>query len=492
MDKALTLDNVIHALGGERHLRRHAGQPVEISKVVVDSRLVVPGSLFVALEGEHADGHVYVGDAMRRGAVAAIVERDIGCKSVVDLRDGNRVTSEPSELPVCLVVDRSLAALQQLASWWRAQFDVRVTGITGSIGKTTTKEYVASVLGQRYCVLKSEGNYNNEIGLPLTLLRLSPAHERAVLEMGTYGPGEITLLTDIARPEIGIVTNVGPVHLERMGTMARIAEAKSELPRALPREGTAILNADDPRVLAMARVTRARVFTYGTARASDLWADQIESYGLEGIRCRFHYGQTGGQARAVHVHLSLVGRHSVQTALCAACVGLIEGLSWDEILNGLSSGEPLRLLTVPGIEGAMLLNDTYNSSPDSAVAALDLLAELEGRKIAVLGDMLELGQYEVEGHRRVGRRAVGVVSLLVTVGERGRLIGNSAIGAGMAPERVTQVTDNAAAISYLRESIRPGDVVLIKGSRGAAMEEIVAALAQAPVKEKANCHGSDG
>ncbi len=491
MNKMLTLDNVIRALG-RGCTQTLTGKAVEVSDVVIDSRLAQPGSLFVALRGEKADGHLYVADAIRRGAVAAIVEREAGCESVLDLRSMDQGAIELGELPVCLLVGDSLAALQQLASCWRAQFDVRVTGITGSIGKTTTKEFVASVLGQRYRVLKSEGSYNNEIGLPLTLLRLGPEHERVVLEMGTYGPGEITLLTDIARPQIGIVTNVRPVHLERMGTLERIAEAKSELPRALPATGTAILNADDALVLRMAEVTRARVFTYGMSAQCDLWADRVQSYGLDGVRCRFHYRGTDGRAQEIHAHLPLAGRHSIQTALRAAAAGLVEGLSWDEILNGLSAGEPQRLLAVPGIHGATLLNDTYNSSPDSAIAALDLLAELAGRKIAVLGDMLELGRYEVEGHHRVGQRVVDVASVLVTVGKRGRLIGDSAINAGMARERVIQVADNATAISYLGGAIQPGDVVLVKGSRGIAMEEIVEALARSPANGQAKGNGGNG
>jgi UDP-N-acetylmuramoyl-tripeptide--D-alanyl-D-alanine ligase len=491
MVETLTLENVIRALGGCAHV--HAGLKDRVDAVTVDSRLARSGSLFIALPGEQADGHRYVADALARGAIAAVVERDVDCETVLDLRDPTCASEgeEVVSLPVCLRVDDSLAALQQMASWWRAQFDVGVIGITGSIGKTTTKEFVASVLAQRYRVLKSEGNYNNEIGLPLTLLRLDGDHERVVLEMGTYGPGEITLLTDIARPQVGIVTNVGPVHLERMGTVERIAECKSELPRALPAGGTAILNADDERVLRMAEVTRAQVFTYGLASASDLWAGEVETHGLEGIDLTFHDARLQDQERTIRARIPLVGRHSAYTALRAAAVGLVEGLSWVEILRGLGAGEPLRLVTVPGIHESTLLDDTYNSSPDSAVAALDLLAELEGRKIGVLGDMLELGAHEAEGHCRVGRRAMDVVSVLVTVGERGRLIGESAIAHGMTPERVIHVADNVAAVARLRELIHAGDVVLIKGSRGMAMEEIVRALACSPAEADANGGSKD-
>jgi UDP-N-acetylmuramoyl-tripeptide--D-alanyl-D-alanine ligase len=387
---------------------------------------------------------------------------------------------ELPEFPVCLVVPDALVALQRLAAWWRTQFQVRVVGITGSVGKTTTKEFIASVLSQRYRVLKSRGSLNNEIGLPLTILELDDHHEYVVLEMGTYGPGEITLLAEIARPHIGVVTNVGPVHLERMGTVERIAQAKSELPRALPEDGVAILNADDEWVHAMAEVTRAGVFTYGLSAGCDLWADQVESHGLEGVRFWFHHARPGVPEQAVHAHISLLGRHSVHTALRAAAVGLVEGLSWDEILHGLRTGEQLRLLVVPGVNGSTLLDDTYNSSPDSAIAALNLLDELQGRKIAVLGDMLELGVYEVEGHNRVGRRVIDVVELLITVGERGRLIGAAALGYGMAPERVSHFATNEEATAWLQALVEPGDVILVKGSRGMAMEGIVEALARLP------------
>jgi UDP-N-acetylmuramoyl-tripeptide--D-alanyl-D-alanine ligase len=492
MVEVLTVENVICALGGRSYTRARLTD--RVSGVTVDSRQARAGSLFVALPGEQADGHRYVADALARGAIAAIVERDVACGTMLDLRDPSQAPEggEVVPLPVCLRVDDSLAALQQIAAWWRTQFDVRVIGITGSIGKTTTKEFIASVLAQRYGVLKSEGNYNNEIGLPLTLLQLDADHERVVLEMGTYGPGEITLLTDIARPQVGVVTNVGPVHLERMGTVERIAECKSELPRALPADGTAILNADDERVRGMAAVTRAHVLTYGLSGSSDLRADEVESHGLEGVSLVFHDARSHGRERAIRAQIPLGGRHSVYTALRAAAVGLVEGLSWEEILRGLGAGEPLRLVAVPGIHESTLLDDTYNSSPDSAIAALDLLAELEGRKIGVLGDMLELGAHEAEGHSRVGRRAMDVVSILVTVGERGCLIGESAIQHGMPPEQVIHVADNVAAITRLRELIHAGDVVLIKGSRGMAMEEIVHALACSPTGADANGGSKDG
>jgi UDP-N-acetylmuramoyl-tripeptide--D-alanyl-D-alanine ligase len=489
-----------------------------VSKVVIDSRQAAAGSVFVALRGERADGHQYVQDAFERGAICAIVERmeqglasgsegprspglvlDLRAEMEQALKTGGTAKSSlqlTEPVPVCLVVEDSLSALQRLAAWWRKRFAIRVIGITGSVGKTTTKELVAAVLSQRYSVLKSQGSYNNEIGLPLTLLELDGCHEYAVLEMGTYGPGEITLLAQIACPHIGVVTNVGPVHLERMGTIECIAQAKSELPQSLPPDGVAILNADDEWVRSMADKTPARVFTYGLTPGCQLWADEIESGGLDGISLRFHY--RGGQAAlensateaswddgksrpaSVSAHIPLLGKHNVHTALRAAAVGLVEGLSWDEILRGLHMGEQLRLVAIPGVNGSTLLDDTYNSSPDSAIAALNLLEELAGRKVAVLGDMLELGPYEVEGHRQVARRAADVVQTLITVGELGRLISQEAIAVGMPVECVTHVVDNDAAIACLQDTVQEDDIVLIKGSRGIEMEQIVQALARLP------------
>jgi UDP-N-acetylmuramoyl-tripeptide--D-alanyl-D-alanine ligase len=476
----LTLADLIAGLAGDR-IPTALVPDVEIRGAVVDSRLAQPGCLFVALQGELHDGHSFIGDAVARGATAVVAEKlpsGVAC-TALDVEHGSP-DGEPNklELPLCLLVSDSLAALQRAAAYWRRQHDVRVIGITGSVGKTTSKEAIGAVLGQRYRTLKSEGNYNNEIGLPLTLLHLDATHERVVLEMGMYDLGEISQLADIALPRVGIVTNVGPTHLERLGSIERIAQAKAELPRALPPAsagGVAILNADDHRVRAMAGLTPARVFTYGLASDADLWASHIESKGLEGIRFQFHHRQ-----ETIHARVPMLGRHSIHTALCAAAVGLVEGLSWEEILSGLRDQEAqLRLVAVPGPHGSTILDDTYNSSPASCRAALSLLYELDGRKIAVLGDMLELGPYEAEAHRLVGRRARDVVDLLVTVGPLSHTIAEEALRAGMDVGSVYTVETNTQATDLLRTLIEPnvaGDKILVKGSRGMGMEEIVANL----------------
>ena len=473
--KTLTLTDLITALA-ERPPPSGTVPGVEVRSAVIDSRLATPGCLFIALRGERRDGHDFIPEAIERGAVAVIAERApaLNARQSWTL-EGLQIQRYANTL--CLIVSDSLSALQQAASYWRRQHDVRVIGVTGSVGKTTSKEIIAAVVRQRYHTLRSEGNYNNEIGLPLTLLHVTPAHERVVLEMGMYDLGEIAQLADIALPQVGVVTNVGPTHLERLGTMERIAQAKAELPQALPPAedgGIAILNTDDERVRAMAAQTRARIFTYGLSPEANLWADDIESKGLEGTRFRFHHGR-----ETVHAQVPLLGRHSVHTALCAAAVALGEGMSWGEIMAGLQDqSSQLRLVTVHGPRGSIILDDTYNASPASCMAALSLLDELDGRKIAVLGDMYELGGYEQEGHQLVGRRARDVAGLLITVGPLGRIIGQEALGAGMAAEDVHLVESKSQALDLIQTLVQPGDVILIKGSRGMEMETIVAALAR--------------
>ncbi len=447
-----------------------------ITEAVVDSRQAIPGSLFIAIPGERVDGHDFVEDAFRHGASFALIQHEL-VKSfpTLDLRN-NFDASSLSNLvpPFCIFVDNSLAALQEIAHFWRRKFNLRVVGITGSVGKSTTKEVIAEVLGQRYRTLKSPGNLNNEIGIPLTILRLGIGYERAVLEMGFYVPGEIAFLCDLSLPQIGVVTNVGTVHAERAGSQEVIARGKAELVRALPAapDGVAVLNYDDPWVRSMAENTKARVFFYGLDPAADLWADEVEGLGLEGIRFRLHY-----QKETLHLHIPMIGQHSVHTALRAAAVGLIDGLTWQEIISGLQARYiQLRLVAVRSESGALLIDDTYNASPESMLAALNLLAELDGNKVAVLGDMLELGTYEIQGHEMVGVRAAKVADSLITVGTRGRIIADAGRRAGLSSNAVTEFESTEKAIKYLRKSLTENDVVLVKGSHDIHMDRIVSAL----------------
>lgn len=454
------------------------GDETTISSVVIDSRLVMPGSLFIAFTGEHVDGHDFVSDAFNRGALAALIEKPVnGAYRTIDARRNAPPYIDRVTFPVCILVNNTLVALQVLGQRWRERFpNLRVVGITGSVGKTTTKELTHAVLSQHYRTLKSEGNYNNEIGLPLTLLSLRPWHQRAVLEMGMYTAGEIHALCDLADPHVGVVTIVGSVHMEWLGSIEAIAQAKQELVESLPTgpEGVAILNKDDPLVLAMADHTRANIFTYGLDPTADLWADNINSMGLEGMHFTLHFGD-----EHLSLQVPLLGRHSVHTALRAAAVGLVEGLAWDEIIRGLRSLDvQLRLVAVPGPRDSVILDDTYNSSPESAVAALNLLADLDGRRLAVLGDMLELGPVEETSHRIVGRRVRNVADVLITVGPLSELIAEEALAGGMPEDKVFTTLEVKEAVSILQQLIEPLDVILVKASRGVGLDYIVSVLGQ--------------
>lgn len=477
----LSLAIIIEALTGvsaaQIPLLGGTTRPTEflIPEAVIDSRRVISGALFIALPGEKTDGHDYVGAAFEAGAALAIIQRPVPEMPVLDLRRSLmeiEMRGLSADVPFCVRVEDSLQALQQIARVWRSRLNLEVIGVTGSVGKSTTKEAVADVMEQRFHTLRNEGNLNNEIGLPLTILRATEQHKRAVLEMGFYVPGEISFLCEIARPRIGIVTNIGTVHAERAGTQEAIARGKSELVQALPSNGTAILNYDDERVRGMAKQTQAAVFFYGRDAQAHLWVDGIEGLGLDGMRFCFHH-----RDEVIPMHIPALGYPAVETALRAAAAGLVDGLTWDEIRRGLTSGRTqLRMNAAHNARGALILDDTYNAAPESTLAALNLLADLKGRKIAVLGDMLELGPYEEEGHVQVGRRTAAVAEELVTVGKRAHIIARTARQQGMPPQRITEFADSRQAAEALLNRFQGGDVVLVKGSRGVHMETIVAAL----------------
>jgi UDP-N-acetylmuramoyl-tripeptide--D-alanyl-D-alanine ligase len=450
-----------------------SGREPALGNVVMDSREVTAGSLFVAYQGEKADGHDYVGEAFDRGAVAALIEKPVVDFNIVDLRGGTLPDKVAVRPPICLLVENTITALQESALAWRKQFDVEVIGVTGSVGKTSTKDLTHSVLSTAYRTFKSPGNRNSILGLPLALFDLRPHHQVAVLEMAMYTQGEIARLCELTRPRIGVVTLVGPVHLERAGSMEAIVAAKQELVEALPADGVAILNRDDERVMGMAAHTPARIFTYGLDARADLRADNIHSMGLDGVRFTLYY-----RDEALSVHVPLLGRHNVHTALRAAAVGLVKGLGWQQIVAGLRrlTATQLRLVAVPGPAGSIIVDDTYNSSPDSAMAALNLLEDLDGRRVAVMGDMLELGHVEEESHRLVGRRVAAVADLLVTVGRRAQWIAEEALKVGMKPTMVHATEDVETAVPLLESLIQPDDMVLVKASWGMRLDRIVAAL----------------
>jgi UDP-N-acetylmuramoyl-tripeptide--D-alanyl-D-alanine ligase len=376
-----------------------------------------------------------------------------------------------------VVVPDPLIALGDLASWWRARHAVRVVGVTGSTGKTIAKEMIADVLSRAMVTLRNEGNLNSESGLPMTLLRLNRSHEAAVLEMGMYTTGEIARLADIARPEVGVVMAVHATHLERAGSIERIAQGKSELAAALPPDGLAVLNADDPRVVSMRDLTRADVRTFGLAPTAEVRADEIVSRGVAGTEFTLHAGWGTRRMRS-----GTPGRHLVPHALVAAAVGEWMGVPLDEVADALAAGSRAdhRMTIVPAASGATLVDDTYNASPVSVRAALDFLAETPmpagRRRIAVLGDMLELGPDEERLHREVGALAAETADAIVAVGDRGAWIAEGARAAGAGVVRLAADAEEAASVLDAMVSPGPGDLVLLKASRGIGLERAVELL----------------
>lgn len=450
--KPAKIHDVIAAIGGELVQGNIEG---EITGVSTDSRTTEPGDLFFALIGENSDGHEYVVKAVENGAAAVVVSRAVEV--------GGMVINVPD----------TLVALGDLAMWHRKRFDVRVVGITGSVGKTTTKEMISAVLSTNFNVLKNAGNFNNEIGVPLTIFQLEPEHEVLIQEMAMRLPGEIAELAEIAKPDIGVITNVGLSHIERLGTQDAIAAAKAELLEHLPEDGIAVLNADDEYFDFLVGKSACDIVAYGTEKG-DIRAENVK-IGPDG-RPRFTVAV--GNVK-FQVALPVVGEHNVLNALAAVAVGLCFGVPVEDIARGLDNVVlPDKRADVFESTGKYnIFDDTYNANPASMAAALRTLASMNGgRKIAVLGDMLELGDYAVAAHREIGKLAAELgVSALVTVGELGREIAVGAREAGFLGG-IEEFDTSEAAGSVVRGKVQVGDVVLVKGSRGMKMENVVEAL----------------
>jgi UDP-N-acetylmuramoyl-tripeptide--D-alanyl-D-alanine ligase len=438
---------------------------------------VQPGDLFFALSGENFDAHRFVGDALAKGALAAVVAKG-GMDGV------------PPVSGTLLEVDDPLLALGRLGAWHRNRFNIKLVAVTGSVGKTTTKDLIASVLSRQWTTLKNPGNLNAEIGLPLTLLQLGPEHQAAVVEMAMRGSGQIRYLAELARPDVAVITNIGLSHMELLGSQDAIAAAKSEVLDYLPAGGIAVLNGDDPYLpFLQSRVpTDARTMIFssteapidGTSGAYLGVGPRPQERSSEALGTRFTLRPARGQS-VRWAWVPLLGRHNMRNALAAAAVGHALGVSWPRINRGLAEAEisGMRMAVHRLRDGSLLLDDAYNaSSPEAMAGALEVLAELDGlRKIAVLGSMLELGEASEAAHQRVGEAVAHVsLSCLVTVGDRAEKIAESAIAAGMDAERVVSCPDNASALEKLRPYRRPGDVILVKGSRGMAMEAVVQGL----------------
>ena len=431
------------------------GATSAFTAVTNDSRVAEPGELFVALTTEARDGHDFISDAVARGATGVIYNREIGLPDHV----------------WAFRVDDTQHAIGELARAWRSGFDVRATAIAGNVGKTTTKELTAAVLrGCGHTVLKSPLNFNDEIGLAMTLFQLNPNYDRAVVEVGMFALGEIRRLCEITQPQIGVVLNVGPTHLERLGSMQAIAEAKSEAVQDLPATGCAILNADDPWVAAMAPRTRAQVLTFGTHSNADFRASEIQSHGLAGVD--FTLACLG---RSLRVRSPVPGAKLVPNALAALAVAVADGASVEEAAEALTAAQvTTRLQVKMAASGATILDDSYNANPASMMAALDVVSEVPGRRCALLGDMLELGSAEATGHRSVGEHAARVVDALFTIGPLGLQIAAAARSAGARTVRHFDTKEEA--VEVLRAYLGPGDLLLVKASHGLALGAVVAEL----------------
>jgi UDP-N-acetylmuramoyl-tripeptide--D-alanyl-D-alanine ligase len=460
-----TTQEILEATGGELLC---GDQRRPFSGVSIDSRKIFPGEIFVAITGDNHDGHAFAPAVVDQGVAGLVISRSKAEQLPVADWKANDVA--------CIAVADTTRALGDLAAFNRRRAQASVVAITGSNGKTTTRRLTTGILVRRYNTLATAGNFNNDIGLPLTLLGLTPDHQWAVVEIGTNNPGEIARLTEICSPDIGVLTNIGPAHLEGLGSLDGVKREKGDLIKGLGREGKAVLNADDPRVLQLARETKHQVLLYGLSPAAGVRAEEIAEDAQTITFCLI-YGQ-----ESVAVRLNSAGRFMISNALAAAAVGYLLGLSAATVKAGLETFTPvagrMAIFQIPN--GVHIIDDTYNANPDSMKAALATLNSVRptGRKIFVAGDMLELGAQAPELHRQVGAlAALAKIDRLYASGEHAASVAAGAQEEGMRPAN-TITGPREEIIEDLQGWLQPGDWVLVKGSRGMAMEKVVDGLKQ--------------
>ncbi len=435
------------------HAPQTNGAP--LSEIVIDSREATPRCLFVALPGERLDGHRFVDHALSRGAAAALVSTASGLRG-----------------PRILVVDDPLTSLQEAGRRWRNHVEVQVVGITGSVGKTTVREAVWQLLSQHVPTHQSPRNFNGDIGLPIALLGIAETDKWAVIEIGPYSQEEMELLVSSARADIGIVTNVGPTHLERFGTLDDTERIKGLLPASLPVDGLAVLNGDDERVRRMSQRAHAEVRTFGISAPCDLQAIDIVARGFDGIE--FTLIDQRHQQRQ-RVSTPLIGAHQAMTAMAASAVGLRVGLDLPQIAKSLGNLPPgSRLVRRTAWNGAVIIDDSYNAAPLSMQAALDLLQDCAPRRVALLGDMYELGGQERSAHRQIGRYASDRCDWLIAVGKRSQDIAAAAREAGH--RHAYWVAEAEQAVEMLRQSLSRIDTLLVKASHALRLDRVVERL----------------
>ncbi|MBQ3330953.1 MAG: UDP-N-acetylmuramoyl-tripeptide--D-alanyl-D-alanine ligase [Ruminococcus sp.] len=442
--KPITLQEVAKACGGELH-----GDPdITITSIVTDSRKAGEGSLFAAIKGARADGHKFIPAVAEQGAVCALCEQ------------------APQADIAYILVESTLVALKGVAEYYRSLFTIPFIGVTGSVGKTSTKEFISAVLSQKYRVHKTSGNFNNELGVPITLFGLEEYHEVAVIEMGISGFGEMTRLSKMVRPDIAVITNIGYCHLENLGDRDGVLRAKTEMFQYMKGNGTIILCHDDDKLRTVTDYHGIKPIFYGTGN-DEYRAENITEKGLDGIGCTLIHSDT-----RIDVTIPTMGRHNVLNALCAMAVGMKLGLTPDEIKRGLESFENVgsrnRIIKTGEYT---IIDDCYNANPTSTKAGLDTLAKLGGRRVAVLGDMKELGTEELALHREIGAYAKEIgIDVLVAVGP---LSEATAEGFG---EGAYYYQDVERCIDRLKRHLHPGDAVLVKASHSMQFERIVEAL----------------
>jgi UDP-N-acetylmuramoyl-tripeptide--D-alanyl-D-alanine ligase len=454
----LSLEEINKVVGGTLQ----GSGNVKVRGYSIDSRTLNAGELFFAIIGPRFDGHQFVTQAFQKGAAGAVVEKDLG--------------TAPAPSTNTIRVRSTLEALQTLARDVRRRWGMTMVGVTGSAGKTTTKEMIAAVLGKKFTVLRSVGNLNNEFGLPLCLLRVERYQTIGVLEMGMSAKGEIQKLASIAEPNEGVVTNVNPVHLEFFKSVDEIAEAKAELIQGLHDPKVAYLNNDDSRVRAMSRNFSGKVVTYGVKSAAAFRVQQIQDLGLEGTAFTVRHGR-----RDVNFALPLLGQHNIANAVAAIAVGVTHEIAWEQIREALSEMKPekMRGQVIKFREGFAAIDDSYNSNPRALSEMIRFLARLQGhqRKILVAGEMLELGPEGPELHRNCGREAARAgLELVIAVQGQATEILEGALESGMDRSRLKFARDAVQAGDLLARTIKKGDVVLIKGSRGVKLEQTLNTL----------------
>ena len=452
--KNLTLNNLAEACKGRYCGSLEQGNR-EVMSIVTDSRQTEPGALFIAIPGERVDGHVFIEDVIAKGALAVMSERDLGQRPFPYIQ-----------------VESSLQAVKDIAQFYLEQLQIPVVGITGSVGKTSTKEVIASVLSQKFRVLKTQGNFNNELGLPLTVFGLRPEHEMAVLEMGINQFGEMTRLAKIARPDTCVITNIGPCHLEYLGSRDGVFQAKTEVFPYIKPGGRAVLNGDDDKLSEVGSVNGSMPLFFGMSSSADVWADMLENHGLEGMGCRIHMGED-----SFFVRIPIPGKHMVYNALAAAAVGKCYGLNADEIRRGIESLEPVdgRLRMVK-TGTAAIIDDCYNANPVSMKASLEVLKNTPGRKTAILGDMGELGSGQVQMHREVGAYAGTCgLDLCICVGSLSRHMAEAARDTNPHME-VIYLEQLEAVMEILPRLAEKGGTILVKASHFMEFHKVVHVL----------------